>query len=182
MTMLRSFSVLIGGVVALALWSLPMAADSWTDKPSDNGFHLDIGADKSVDARAVGLPYFPGSWPRKDNKDDDSAAHIWAMAGAFGFKLAVAKLAANADAPRVADFYRRELARYGKVIDCSRPGRLEMQHDHDDGLDCHDDHPQPGEIELKAGDKYDQHIADIKPMGRGVSIDLVYVSLKGVQD
>lgn len=181
MASFRKGPLFIGVAVALALWTLPMVADS--GKPSDNGFHLDIGADKSADARDVGLPYYPGAWMRKEKDDDDAAAHIWAFAGAFGFKLAVAKLGSNDGKGHVADFYRRELARYGQVLDCSRAPRLEPRHDdHSDKLDCRDDNPGQGEIELKAGSKYEQHVVDIKPEGRGVAIDLVYVSLKGVKD
>ena len=180
MTTFRKGSLLIGASVALALWTLPMAADS--GKPSDSGFHLDIGADKSADARDVGLPYYPGAWARKDNKDDDSAVNMWAFAGAFGFKLAIAKLGSNDPQGHIADFYRRELARYGQVLDCSRTPRLETRHDNDDKLDCHDDHPAAGEVELKAGSKYEQHVVDIKPAGKGSDIDLVYVSLKGIHD
>jgi len=172
----RVAAMLGGAALALALTALPMMAGD-----GDGGFHLDFGINKDVNARNLGLPMYPGSWPRKDKDDDDSAAHIWAMAGLFGFKLAVMKLGTHDDPGRVAMFYRNALSHYGAVIDCSKGSAMMGHHEPESShrLDCHDDHPKPGEIELKAGFKDDMHVVDVKPNGHGSDIDLVYVSLKG---
>lgn len=72
------------------------------------------------DSREVGLPVYPGATVIEDNDDDDSAsAHIQAMAGDVGLKVAAASYQ-SADAPdKVLAFYRNALAPFGKVTACA---------------------------------------------------------------
>lgn len=69
----------------------------------------------------VGLPIYPGAVPRKVKDDDSSGLTVSAWGGAWGFKLAVLKLASPASIDKIASFYRDELGRYGDVLDCSQP-------------------------------------------------------------
>ena len=166
--------------LALLAAAVPAAAQGKNDGKSHD-FNLSIGASKTVDAKDVGLPIYPGARPHKDDADDESAAHIWALFGDAGFKLAVVKLESQDSPGRIAPFYRQALARYGKVLDCS--GGSVKAHGNGENsswqIECDDDHGRPGELVLKAGAKGDQHIVDIKPNGGGSIIDLVHVDVRG---
>ena len=172
-------AIALAGLGALIV-SLPIAAQA--GKHDD--WNLSIGANKTVDAKDIGLPIYPGATPHKDKDDDESSAHVWALLGDAGFKLAVVKLESQ-DAPgKIAPFYRQALARYGDVLDCSAGSFKARGNDKNSSwqLDCDDDHGKPGEIVLKAGTKGDQHIVAVKPNGRGSEIDLVHVQVRGFGD
>jgi len=172
-------AVALVGLGALIV-SLPIAAQA--GKHDD--WNLSIGANKTVDAKDIGLPIYPGATPHKDKDDDESSAHVWALLGDAGFKLAVVKLESQ-DAPgKIAPFYRQALARYGDVLDCSAGSFKARGNDKNSSwqLDCDDDHGKPGEIVFKAGSKGDQHVVGIKPNGHGSEIDLVHVQVRGFGD
>ena len=181
----RTAAVLCSFGLSLAVVAMPIVAQSNKDtgKSGDKEFNLSIGAGKTVSASDVGLPIYPGAWPHKDNADDDSAAHIWASAAGYGFKLAVVKLASKDPQDKIAVFYRRAMARYGDVLVCTAGSpRANKNGQNSFKLDCGDDHPGPGEVVLKAGTKNDQHIVGIKPNGNGSFFDLVFVQIQGVDN
>jgi hypothetical protein len=102
--------------------------------------------------------------------------------GNSGFKLAVLKLEAN-DAPeKVAAFYRKALAKYGKVLDCtdsSKAAGEKAKGNSSNELGCEDEKPKSGEFVLKAGTKEEQHVVGIHASGELTVFDLVYVETRG---
>ena len=169
-------NILFGATIA-ALLCLPLSAQAGDDGKTRN-FNLNIGSSKTADARDVGLPFYPGARPHKDNADDDSAAHIWASAGQFGLKVAVVKLESDDPPGKVAAFYRPALSRYGALLDCSAGWHANGRNASGE-LDCSGDNPGHGELVLKAGKTSDLHVVDVKPNGHGSIVDLVYVRLDG---
>ncbi len=135
-------------------------------------------------AKDVGLPMYPGAKPQKDSKDDSSAANLGLWGGDFGFKLVVLKLE-TADAPdKVAAFYRKALAKYGPVLDCSNPPANKSQDqsqekDKSTKLTCGDDKPDAGGQLFKSGSKEKQHLVSIKPSAAGSDFQLVYLEARG---
>ena len=133
-------------------------------------------------AKEVGLPIYPGAKPHKDKDNDSPAAQIGMWGSSFGFKLAVMKME-SADAPdKIAEFYRKALAKYGRVLNC--PGVSTESSGKDksassNSLDCGDDKPDPGGMLLKAGTKEKQHIVGIKPNGQGSLFQLLYLEARG---
>ena len=78
---------------------------------------------KQATAKEVGLPVYPGAKPHRDEKDDSAAVQMGIWGSSFGFKLAVMKLESN-DAPeKIAEFYKKALAKYGTVLNCSDPSQ-----------------------------------------------------------
>ena len=124
----RSFAhpklALYSAIFALLLAAaLPLAAQDQKDSQhSDNdkdGIGFNLGQNAS--AKDVGLPIYPGSRRHQDNPDDNSALNMGLWGGSSGFKLFVLKMETT-DAPdKVAAFYRKALAKYGQVLDCSNP-------------------------------------------------------------
>ncbi len=133
-------------------------------------------------AKDVGLPIYPGAKPHKDKDNDSAAANLGLWGGGAGFKLAVLKMESG-DAPeKVAAFYKKALARYGNVLDCSNPSPSTKSADKDDSskaLTCEDDKPEKGGLLYKSGTKEKQHIVGIQPNGQGSLFQLVSVGSWG---
>ncbi len=55
----------------------------------------------------------------KDNSDDSPAVQLGLWGGGSGFKLVVLKLESNDTPEKVAAFYRKALAKYGRVWNCA---------------------------------------------------------------
>jgi hypothetical protein len=163
------------------LATLPLSAQDKKDLGATGpgkGNSVGFIASDEAGAEEVGLPLYPGARPHKENPDDSSAVQLGLWGGRSGFKLVVLKLESN-DAPeKVAAFYHKALAKYGRVWNCAdstkAAGELQKNNSPND-LNCQEDQPESGETVLKAGTKAKQHIVGIKPEeGRSI-IQLVYV-------
>jgi hypothetical protein len=144
--------------------------------------------DDAAIQQGVGLAIYPGAVPvtkTEDGKPDkNEAADVNLSFGSF--HLGVKALSyQTADAPeKVLAFYRKDMARYGDVIQC---------HDHEpvgtpsrtaQGLTCENDNNNHIKIdasetqqELKAGSKTRQHIVSVKVQDGGSRIELVALEL-----
>lgn len=130
-------------------------------------------------ARDVGLPFYPGAKPYKDSKDDSDAARLGFWGGGYGVKLVVVKMKSD-DAPeKIAAFYRKALAKYGTVLDCTNGGPVSSGNDSSDSLTCDHDKPDKGGMLFKAGTKKNQHIVGVEPHSDGTVFDLIDVEAKG---
>ena len=129
-------------------------------------------------AKDVGLPLYPGSRRHKDKEDDSPAANFGLWGGGAGFKLVVLKMESDDSPEKVADFYKKALAKYGKVLDCSHPAPAGANSSKSDSksLTCADDKPEKGGVLFKAGTKEKQHLAAVQPNGSGSLYQLVYVA------
>ena len=133
---------------------------------------------KQATAKEVGLPVYSGAKPHKDEKDDSPSVQMGIWGSAFGFKLAVMKLESN-DAPeKIAEFYKKALAKYGTVLNCSEPSQKPSAKD-SNKLECGDDKPEKGGLLFKAGTKEKQHLVAIQSNGQGSLFQLVYVEARG---
>src|SRR6266849_4271934 len=137
---------------------------------------------KQATAKDVGLPLYPGARAHKDEKDDSPTVQMGIWGSSFGFKLAVMKMESN-DAPeKIAEFYKRALAKYGTVLNCSDPSQKASAKDKggsSNKLECDDDKPEKGGLVFKAGTKEKQHVVGIQPNGSGSLFQLVYVEARG---
>jgi hypothetical protein len=190
MYMLRRIALpLILAGFALPLFSQdPGSKDKSLDVRSSVG-DLHMGAD--ADAKKVGLPLYPGARLTQRGENNDQA-NLSIFTEAFGMKLVVANYASDAAPPKVIDFYRDKLKRYGKVLEChsSKHGGDVDVHDSDKDSDknssksnelkCDED---SGPVtELKVGTEDNQHIVAVEPGdGKGTHFALVYVHTRGKQ-
>jgi len=171
--------LLLGAATPLAL----RAQDEKTKKSTEVNAGITVSAQAT--AREVGLPIYPGAKAHKEAGEDSGAANLGLWGGSFGFKLVVLKLESG-DAPeKVAVFYRKALAKYGPVLDCSNPpaGKSTEKSSDDDKstkITCGDDKPDGGGQLFKSGTKEKQHIVAVKPLaGGGSDFQLLYVEAKG---
>lgn len=135
---------------------------------------------KQATAKEVGVPVYPGAKPHKDEKDDSSSVNMGLWGGSFGFKLAVMKMESNAAPEKIAEFYKKALAKYGAVLNCSDASPKAKDKDESSNkLTCDDDKPEKGGLVFKAGTKEKQHVVAIQPNGTGSLFQLVYVEARG---
>ncbi len=173
--------------VVVLLAALPLAAqdtkNSSAQQSSSDNDSIGFNLGKNASAKDVGLPIYPGARRHIDDANDSSALNMGLWGGSAGFKLFVLKMESN-DAPeKVAAFYRKALAKYGTVLDCSKVSTASGSGDDKSSkkLTCDDDKPKPGEISLKAGSKEKQHAVGIEPNGSGSTFQLVYIEMKGTE-
>ncbi len=152
--------------------------------------------DNNVQA-SVGLAVYPGATlVKKIKTDSDGKTHEEGAADvnmSFGsFHLGVKALSYQTpDAPeKVIAFYKKDMSRYGQVIQCQGKHAVGSPSVTQDGLTCTDDNKAnvhvnddgddaDPEQELKAGSKLHQHVVSIKQDGAGTKIGLVMLDLPG---
>jgi len=148
---------------------------------SDAGIRFKLQASE----KEIGLPIYPGAVPHHDDKGDTPAANLGFWGSSFGFKLVVLKMESK-DAPaKVAAFYQKALAKYGKVLDCAQGEPKQEAKGGGKGanvLTCEDDRPEAGGMLYKAGSKNKQHIVHVKPNGPGSVFEMIFIDARGMDD
>ena len=173
----RRFGIFCGVLSGLALMFASAASAGVPGRAQDKD-GAGINFSKQASSKEVGLPVYSGARPHKDEKDDSPSVQMGIWGGAFGFKLAVMKLESN-DAPeKVAEFYKKALAKYGTVLNCSEPSPKPSAKS-SNKLECGDDKPEKGGLLFKAGTKEKQHLVAIQSNGQGSLFQLVYVEARG---
>jgi hypothetical protein len=139
------------------------------------GAGVTIAAD--AHAKDLGLPLYPGSRRHKDKDEDAPAASLGLWGDGSGFKLAVLKMESDDSPDKVATFYKKTLAKYGKVLDCSHPSPADAAKNAPaNQLTCADEKPDKGGLLFKSGTKEKQRIVGIQPNARGSLYQLVYIA------
>ncbi len=166
---------------SLALCPLALMAFCFLPSPSfaqdQKGAGITMAAD--ADAKDVGLPLYPGSRRHKDKDDDSPGANFGLWGGGSGFKLAVLKMESDDSPDRIADYYKKKLSKFGKVLDCSHASPANAGSDKDDNskqLTCADDKPDKGGLLFKSGTKADQHLVAIQAAPHGSLFQLVHLA------
>ena len=175
-------------LVAVAVPAADAQDQSNPDKSSKNdniSASFDLGKDAS--AKDVGLPLYPGSHRHQDSKDDSASLNMGFSGGSSGFKMAMLKMDSTDSPDKIAAFYRKALAKYGKVLTCSGPGAEASADASKDSakstdLSCDHNKPDQSEIELKAGTKQNQPVVGIKLEGAVTTYQLVYIETHGLDD
>jgi hypothetical protein len=172
--------LLMGGLGLAA----PGHAQDQKDSSESGQDHDSIGFNlsKNAGAQDVGLPWYPGARRHKDNSDDSSSVQMGLWGGLAGFRLAVLKLESDDSQEKIAAFYRKALAKYGKVLNCTGAQSAADKKTHNssnDPFDCSDDGPDKGGLVLKSGTKERQHLVAIQPDGSHSLFQLVYLEAHG---
>ena len=185
--------IALAGILALALGTLRAQEKAQKDTGKDKEVSLTMqgaGTDAGliVSARAtakdLGLSIYPGAIPHVDKgKEKDSpAAKLGLWANSFGFKLVVLKMESKDPPSKVAEYYQKELADYGTVLDCTNATSTPENKEGKSGkLTCSDDKPDNGGILFKVGTEHRQRLVGVQPDGSGTVFQLVYVEVRGEQ-
>ena len=179
-------SLVLFGTLCTVVGALALIAPTSTRAGVNLGEQDKDGAGVTISKQAtpkeVGLPAYPGAKLHKDEKDDSASVQLGLWGSTFGFKLAVMKMESS-DAPeKIAEFYKKALAKYGTVLNCSDASQKangKEKSGASNQLTCEDDKPEKGGLLFKAGTKEKQHLVAIQPNGQGSLFQLVYVEARG---
>ena len=175
--------------VLLLLPARRAAAQNTPSDDEDKNLDIQFHVGKDADAQKVGLPLYPGARLKHD-EENQNRANFALLTGAFGMKLVVANYDSG-DAPRkVIAYYREQLKRYGRVLECRTKesggdvhANVHTQESRDSKqLKCDGDNVG-NIVELKAGTEDNQHVVSVEPSetGKGSTFALVYVYTRGKQ-
>ena len=162
---------------------------------------LHVKTNNPGDTSAIGLTPYPGAIPLKEgnNKDTDSA-NVDMSFGSFHLGVKAASFQTPDPPDQVLAFYRKDLARYGDVIECEHDKPVGTPTRTSQGLTCDDDgHTKykvnnningiqingsgsKGDLELRAGSGTHQHIVGVDSKNGGTKIGLVALDLPGHLD
>ncbi len=173
----RSLAFYSSCAIGLAFLCLALAR---TNAQERKGAGVVVSAE--ADAKDVGLPIYPGSRRHKDKDEDSTGANLGLWGGGSGFKLVVLKMESDASPDKVADFYKKALAKYGKVLDCSHPpqaGADSAKGASPEPISCDDDKSENVGTVFKAGTKEKQHVVAIQANGQNSLYQLIYVASWG---
>ena len=138
---------------------------------------INVGNDTK--AADTGLSAYPGARVKVDNDHDSNRANIQIGGEDFGVKVVVAKYVTDDPPTKVISFYRDDLKRYGKVLECPK-GITETRGKDEKEIRCSDSgSDESGKMALAVGVPDRQHVVSIKPDGKGTEFDLVYVNVRG---
>ncbi len=173
------YAVLCIAALLLLVALNPLRAQDDSSKKSTD-INAGITLSGQATAKEVGLPIYPGAKSHKDSGEDSSGANLGLWGGSFGFKLVALKLESTDAQDKIATFYKKALAKYGPVLDCSNPpAKSEKSDDESNKLTCGDDKADAGGQFFKSGTKEKQHLVAIKPIAGGSKIDLLYLEARG---
>jgi hypothetical protein len=161
------------------------ASSSQSGKDNDN-FSAGLNLGKNASARDVGLPIYPGARRQQDTDKDSSSLNVGLWGGSSGFKIALLKMETNDSPDKVSAFYRKALAKYGKVLTCgagdSAPDTSDDRTKSSQDLDCDKDKGDKDGFELKSGTKEKQHIVGISKKDNVTTFQLVYIETRGLDN
>jgi hypothetical protein len=169
-----------------------------TDRASNDGKHdevtlksplggLHVQTDK-VDAKDTGLSVYPGARLKEKENGDDNKANVNIDTPWFGVKVVALSYTSDDPQDKVWDYYKKELSKYGKVLEC-RPGSpdMDIKAKNDNQLTCHDKGSKDNhgvnfdsdEPILKVGTADHQHVVGFKHSSSGTQFSLVYIETHG---
>lgn len=166
----------------LAACSVSTNKDAKTGKDKDVDIRTPFGSVSvhkgANDIKATGLAAYPGARV-KDDDDEDGSANVNLSSSFFGLKVVALKYRSDDSPDKVLTFYRKDMAKFGKVLDCN--GGMSMsfrQHDADSPVTCEEHQGSSSHSyreELKVGTENNQRIVAVKPSGSGSEFTVVYV-------
>lgn len=136
-----------------------------------------VGSDTG--AQDAGMTLYPGARPKEEGRDK-GRANVQIGGEDFGVKVIAANYLSDDPPQKVIDFYRKDLSKFGKVLECPK-GLKENHQPHEDGeLRCDDNgHAEEGKLTLAVGIPARQHLVAVKPDGKGTEFSTVFVQVKG---
>jgi hypothetical protein len=148
------------------------------------GMHVKTNSDG--DTAAIGITAYPGAVPLKesDHKDANSA-NVDMSFGSFHLGVKAASFQTPDQPDKVLAYYRKNLTKFGDVIECRGNHAIGTPTETSQGLSCNDQNhthvttieSDSDDIELKAGSALHQHIVGVESKDGGTKIGLVALDL-----
>lgn len=162
--------------VAVALFSTAVFAQEQKPKSYNETLRLEtdsgrygVGSDK-LDPKQLGVAIYPGA-KVEENDNDGKGASLSLDWGQDSVRLYVQKYFTSDSADQVLSFYRKQLSKFGPVLECRDGKPLAAVASE---LKCEDGKDEKG-TELKAGTENKQHIIGVTPKDGGTEFGVVYL-------
>jgi hypothetical protein len=144
-----------------------------------------------VQANDTGLSVYPGATlAPTDRHDNENKANVNIDTPWFGLKVVALRYVTDDPVDKVWDYYKKEMAQYGRVLEC-KPGSPDMnleKHDKNE-LTCHDrdDHHgradfDHGDMQLKVGTDDRQRVVAVSTKNGKTEFALVYVNARDAHE
>jgi hypothetical protein len=183
-------------MLAIAAAGVLLAGCSITEHKKGDGSKADsveiqspfgsLKVNTDVDPKDTGFTMYPGSRPRPTERGNDSKANVNIDSSLFGLKVVVAAFESDDPPQKVFDYYNPQVRKFGRTLQCKPQGNFgNWNGNRDEDFNC--EHGEVTDItsalsadgvELKAGNKNDQHIVAVKPKGSGTEYALVHVQVR----
>jgi hypothetical protein len=85
----------------------------------DSDFNLSMHANSHATAKDIGLPEYPGATPFKDKDSDSSSADLGFLLNSFHLSIKAVSFVTTDSPEHVLEFYRKPMAKFGAVLECS---------------------------------------------------------------
>jgi hypothetical protein len=149
---------------------------------------MHVKTNDNVAPSDIGIASYPGAQMAKKNDHDNGAADINMSFGSFHLGVKAASFLTPDSQDKVLAFYKKDLARYGEVLQCEGKRTVGEPTRTSEGLTCdYDTHKSSGHIqwnsdsskniELRTGSKQRQHVVSIEPDGANTKIGLIALEL-----
>src|ERR1700761_9568880 len=150
---------------------------------------MHIKTDDNVDNAAIGISTYPGSTAWKDDaaeakEHDNHSADINMSFGDFHLGVKAAALRSTDSQDKIIAFYKKDLARYGDVIECHGHTPIGTPTHTSQGLGCdtddknnHIEISESNQLELRAGSEQHMHIVEVIAKDGAQKIGLVSLDL-----
>ncbi len=125
----------------------------------------------------TGITVYPGARPAPPDEHDSSAANVNLGFAGFGLKVTAVKYLTDDPPEKVLEFYRKDLNKFGKVVEC-KGGDIDL-HSGKNGqeITC-SHHGGSDKTELGTGDSSNSHSVSVRPKGKGTEFGLVYIQTR----
>jgi hypothetical protein len=139
-----------------------------------------------TDTSAIGLTLYPGAVVVKDDDGKNGgSADVNMSFGAFHLGVKAASFQTPDAEDKVLKFYRKDLAKYGDVIECRGNSPVGQPARTSQGLTCdtkqqnhiNTHETSDSDLELRAGSEQHQHIVGVEAKNGGTKIGLVMLDL-----
>lgn len=142
------------------------------------GIHVSKGANPED----VGIAVYPGARLKQKDSGDDKSANVNISSFGFGLRVVALEYESNDSPAKVVDYYKDQLKKYGNVLVCHTSNfnvNTDVKNQDHDSHELTCEGSSGSNIELKVGNKENQHIVAVQPEGSGSSFSLVYVRTHG---
>ena len=181
--------LLAGSIVTLAGCHVDARKNNGDDKVniSTPFGGMSVKTNEEAVGEGVGMAVYPGATLIKKDHDN-GAADVNMTFGSFHLGVKALSYRSQDDPAKVLAFYRKEMTKFGTVIQCKGNHPVGTPDTTQDGLTCADDdhsHPQihidedTGHEQLKAGSKRHQHIVAVSQTDGYTKIGMVALDLPG---
>jgi hypothetical protein len=170
------FSGLLLALLSLSLTAHGQAKDSKSVIITNSGETLKI-ATSQPSVKEMGFSPYPGAQPKSEGKGEGAGVNLNMTTSAGPTKVQVMKFQ-TADGPeKVTAFYKKDLARYGNVLECRGTKSVTFEVNdpaHKNELKCDHEGSDPAATVIKAGRENSEHLVVVRKNDQGTEFTLIH--------